>query len=332
MPCSLRVTRHGLRVDSLCQRRCRNDDFVVIFRRSVRHLGKFLPVRRDQRGAAIDAVVAAFWIDDDRLAERVRRIDRRAHDAFGQRALGIVGEHDGAGLRRGLLDMRDQRVLGRLIDRRRGFPIGTQEMRRMMLGDEAHLARGLPLRVGHQMKFDPRLGGERLGQGNAGIVVADHADENTARAERDQIARHVAGAADHHFAALDGDDHGRRLGRHARDLAIDEFVQHQIADAEHGLVGERGQLLVEIEHGLVIAVGRVEIAVDVACHRVLERCEAGVIASEAQVFDARLREILILPADRIRHLDIFDIGRAPKCLEHGDDHVAEAFRPCRCRR
>ena len=32
------------------------------------------------------------------------------------------------------------------------------------------------------------------------------------------------------------------------DLAIDEVVEHQIADAEHGLLGERGEMFVEVEH------------------------------------------------------------------------------------
>src|SRR5665647_61156 len=36
-------------------------------------------------------------------------------------------------------------------------------------------------------------------------------------------------------------------------------------------------------------------------------------------------DILVLAADRVRHLDIFDIGRPPERLEHGADHVAEAF-------
>ena len=67
----------------------------------------------------------------------------------------------------------------------------------MMLGDEADLARGLARRIDHQMEFDQRMGAERLGQRAAGIVVADDADENAARAERDEIARDIAGAADH---------------------------------------------------------------------------------------------------------------------------------------
>ena len=119
----------------------------------------------------------------------------------------------------------------------------------MMLGHKAHLARGLARRIDHQMEFDQRMGAERLGQCAAGIVVADDADEDAARAERNQVARDIAGAADHQFAALDRDHRRGRFRRNARHLAIDKFIQHQIADAEHGLLGERGKVLVEIEHG-----------------------------------------------------------------------------------
>ena len=120
-----------------------------------------------------------------------------------------------------------------------------------MLRHEANLARGLPRRIDHQVEFDQRMGAERLAQRAAGLVVADHADENAARAERDQIARHIAGAADHHFGALDRDHRRRRFRRNARHLAIDKFVEHQIADAEHGLPGEIREMFVEIEHALI---------------------------------------------------------------------------------
>ena len=51
--------------------------------------------------------------------------------------------------------------------------------------------------VDHQPRVDAALLGQRLLERAPGIVVADHADEDAARAERDQIARDIAGAADH---------------------------------------------------------------------------------------------------------------------------------------
>jgi hypothetical protein len=67
-------------------------------------------------------------------------------------------------------------------------------------------------------------------------------------AERDEVARDVAGAADHHFAALAGDHRRRRLRRDARHLAVDELVEHQVAHHEHRLAGEVREMPVEIEH------------------------------------------------------------------------------------
>ena len=69
------------------------------------------------------------------------------------------------------------------------------------------------------------------------------------RAERRDIARHIAGAADLDFAARHREHRRRRLRRDARDLAIDEIVEHEIADAEHGLLGDELEGFFEIEHG-----------------------------------------------------------------------------------
>jgi len=63
-----------------------------------------------------------------------------------------------------------------------------------------------------------------------------------------RVPRDVTGAADHHLGALDRDYRRRRFRRNARHLAVDKLVQHQIADAEHGLLGEIGEMFVEIEH------------------------------------------------------------------------------------
>src|SRR6476646_3538173 len=76
---------------------------------------------------------------------------------------------------------------------------------------------------------------------------------------------------------------------------------------------------------LPITVVAVEIAGDVLVYGGFERHETGVIARAAQTFDARLGEVLILPADCLRHVDKFDVHRLAKSLEHGANHVAEAF-------
>ena len=124
--------------------------------------------------------------------------------------------------------------------RRGGFPIGAHQMGRVVLGDEAHLARGLPRLVDHKIGNDQTVElAERVGQRQAGLVVADQTDEDAFRAERRDIARHIAGAADLDRAVPDREHRRRRLGRNARDFAIDEIVEHEIADAEHGLLRQK---------------------------------------------------------------------------------------------
>ena len=302
--------QHRLRAERIAQGGGRRRDFLFRSRGSVRRIGQFLPVRRDQRRAAIDAVVAALRIDDHRLAGLARGGNHRADDARRQRALRIIGQHHCADARQRGNRVRDDRVFAHLRDRRCEFPIGAQQVRRMVLGDEAHLACCLPRGIEHQARIDQRIGGERLRERAARVVLADDPDENAVRPERGQIARDIAGAADHQFAALAGDHRRRRLRRNARDLAIDEFVQHQIADAEHGLGGKIGKMLIEIEHALAIPVRRVEIPGDVARYGCRSGVNCRIIAGPAQVLDVGLREILILAADRFRHVDVFDVGGA----------------------
>ncbi len=217
--------------------------------RPVHRRAQLLTVRRDQRGAAVDAVVVAFWIDHDRLAKPPCRVDDGAHDARGQHALGIIGQHDRAGRRHRRFGLGDDRGFARGARRLCRLPIRAQQMRRMVLGHEAHLARGVAPGIGDQMRNDRAVKlGEGIAQNPAGVVLADEADEDAARAERGDIAGDIAGAADLDLAALNRQHRSRRLRRYAGDFAIDEIVQHQIADAEHGLLGYELERFFEIEH------------------------------------------------------------------------------------
>ena len=145
--------------------------------------------------------------------------------------------------------MADERILAAGIDGRRRFPIGAQKVRRMVLGDETDFSGRLPLAVDHQMKFDQWMRAQRLGQGAAGLIIADRPDEYATRAKRHEIARDVTSTADHQLGALYRNHRRRRLRRDARHVAVDELVQHQVADAENCLLAERRKMFVEIVHG-----------------------------------------------------------------------------------
>src|SRR6185312_3655124 len=85
-------------------------------------------------------------------------------------------------------------------------------------------------------------------QSGTRLVVANESYENAATAKRGDVARDVAGAADIGFTALCGDHGRRRFRRNPRHLAIDELVEHEIADAEHRLLRNRVHEGVKIEH------------------------------------------------------------------------------------
>ena len=66
-------------------------NFVIAARGRAGRLGQLLTIRRNESGAAIDRVVAAFRIDNHRLAEFVGGVDDGANDARSQSAFGIIG-------------------------------------------------------------------------------------------------------------------------------------------------------------------------------------------------------------------------------------------------
>ena len=248
MPCSLCVTRMASQSASCIAslRRVRNALFGV--GAAAGRFGKFLAVRRQQRGAAIDREIGALGIDDHALAEFARGIDDVADHPRGQHALGIVGQQHDVRARQLRQDGVDQLLLDLAGRRLRHFPIRAQHVGGEMFGNEAHLSRRRPRRIGNQHALDSGFLRQRGFQRRAGIVLTDQPDKNAARAERGDVARDVAGAADIGFAAPHGNDRRGRFRRNPRDLAIDEFVEHEIADAEHRLAGNRIRQGFKIEH------------------------------------------------------------------------------------
>ena len=118
-----------------------------------------------------------------------------------------------------------------------------------MLRHEPHLAAGRAARIDDEMRLD-RAGEarDRPGHELGRLVRPDHGDEQAAGAEAGEIARHVAGAADHLFLAPHRDHRHRRLRRHPRHLAIDEVIEHEVADAQHGAMRELLQRGLVVEH------------------------------------------------------------------------------------
>ena len=241
--------QHGVAIGKLHDLlRCLRDACFAI-NAAPRRLVEFLAVGLEQRRAAIDGKIRAFGVDDHGLAELARRVDHVADHARRQHALGVVGEQHHADIRQTRQHRIDQLLLDLGGGGRRQFPISPQHVSGEMFGNEAHLAGGRPAGIANQHAFDSAFPLECRLEPRARLVLADQANEDAACAERSDVARHVAGAADIGFAALNGNHRRGRLGRDPRYFAIDELVEHEIADAQHGLAGDGIRQGVKIEHG-----------------------------------------------------------------------------------
>src|SRR5579883_772875 len=78
-----------------------------------------------------------------------------------------------------------------------------------------------------------------------------------------------------------------------------------------------------------IGIGRRQIGGDVVGDAILERGDGAVVAGGAQAVHARLGEILVFLADRLRRVDEFDGGLAAKSPAGGGGELGEAARPSR---
>ena len=210
--------------------------------------GEFPAIGRQQRRAAIDREIRALGIDYHALVKPARAVDDVSDHARRQHALGVVGQQHDIRARQKGQDGVDQLLLDLHRGRRGHFPVRAQHVGGEMLGDEAHLSRGRLLGITNQHAFDETFLRKPRLQFRAGLVLADHPDENTARAERGDVAGHVAGAADVALGALDRDNRRGRFRRNPGHLAVDEFVEHEVSDAEHRLADNRMRKGIKIEH------------------------------------------------------------------------------------
>ena len=119
----------------------------------------------------------------------------------------------------------------------------------------------------------------------AGPVVSDQAYKNATRAQRGDIARNVPGAADIGFISLDGQHRRRCLRRDPRDFAIDEFIEHEVADAQDGLANHCTRQGFKIEHfdfcsvaGSPVAIGLIEKAPDVSANGIFKESKTAIVA------------------------------------------------------
>lgn len=214
----------------------RFDDPGIAGRRRACGLGKFLAIGRDDGSTRIARIVAALGIDDDRHPGRLRRRDRRRRDGGRQHALAIVGQNQHLTVGKRRFERGDQRRALCRVERGRGFAVGTQHL--LAHGDEARLDGGDPAGNGAQPRIDTGMLREGPDKRRTRLVVAGHREENHIGTERGQIARHIARPARHGAFGLDAENRNRCLGRNALDPAIDEAVEHRIAEHQRPHAGK----------------------------------------------------------------------------------------------
>ena len=267
--------QHGIAFDDARELSRRFGDLGFARHRAMHRRSQFLAVRGDKGCASVDFIIVTFRIDHDRFAEPARFVDDRADDALRQHALGVIRQHHRAALRQRRFGLRNDRGLAFGARRLRRLPVRPHQVRRMVLGHETHFARGVPSCLAHEMGNDrPFELGKGIVQCPRGVVLADQAYKNAPRPKRSDVARDIAGAADLDLATHNREHRRRRLRRNARDFAIDEIVEHQIADAENGLLRYELEGIFKIEHACcrraksrprsTIAIGTIEITSHIA--------------------------------------------------------------------
>ena len=194
-------------------------------------------VGRQHRGAGVAREVAALGIDHHGPADAPGRLDQLPHQVGSQHALGVIREHDHVAGGEGIPGETQEAFGGALRDRLRGLRIGAQEL--LAAGDEAGLLGGGPAPFDQQVGLHPLLAADHAGEPAPHLVVPDHREQRRVCPEGDEIAHHVAGAAQHVVVVIGAQDRHRRLGRGALDPPVDEAVQHQVADAGNPAQAER---------------------------------------------------------------------------------------------
>ena len=194
-------------------------------------------VGRQHRGAGITREVAALGIDHHRPRGALGRLYQLPHQFGRKHALGVIREHDHVAGREGVPGEAKE-TLGRALGDRVGrLRIGAQEL--LAAGNEAGLLGGNAPPLHQQVGLDPLLAPDQAGEPAPHLVVPDHREQSRLRAERDEIAHHIAGAAEHVDIVVGTEDRHRRLGRGALDPPIDEPVQHHVANAGDPAQAER---------------------------------------------------------------------------------------------
>jgi hypothetical protein len=204
--------------------------------RQARRARQLAGVGREAVHAPVEAEVVALGVGEDRDARFVGGGDRPGDHGRRQRALGVVRQDDRLAPRHPAPHRPDQRL---------GFPgVGrprlllVQPRHLLVAGDDAHLAGAAAGGTADRGVLDAGIAREQGAQFGRGVVFPEQRDQHRPPAEGGYVARDVAGAAGHGVAAAQAHDRDRRLRRDPVHVAVQEAVEHGVAEDEDADAGE----------------------------------------------------------------------------------------------
>lgn len=229
---------NGLDAAGLYQLARRGGDGRRVVGRQTARLRQFLAVGRDHRGATIARPVGALGVNHHRHATRARKFDQSRRYRLGQHALAIIRQHQRAGPGHLVGGRSGQPLQCQVGDWGQRLVIGAQKL--LVARDKAGLDGGLAPRIDTQHGIDPAQHVNKVRHLATGSVVPHTGEETRPRAKTNQIAHHVARAAQHGVLAPHPQHGNGSFRRNAVNGAVNEPIQHHIAGTQYAGGGQGG--------------------------------------------------------------------------------------------
>ncbi len=200
---------------------------------------QLVQVRSQDRRSLVLEKRAALRVYEHLFSRPARRRNRTRHYGVAQHPLGIVGEHDDVGIGQRSFELRQRRGRDRRRQRSFALHVGPQDL--LTRGQMPGLERGGTGGIDDHLRPQRRHFGQPRAQLTSRLIVSDHSKEYRLASQGRDVPRDIGGASGHVGGALDSHHRHRSFGRHALNRAVDEPIQHHVAEHQNSGAGERLQ-------------------------------------------------------------------------------------------